>query len=75
MGHDGSIIGKPSQNKTTGIKMLSQSAVDMSAQMRSVFVVKYLRWCDHAGHTRKASRISKTVVENCGKGVGNFYLS
>ena len=26
----------------------------------------------HAGHTRKASRISKTVVENCGKGVGNF---
>ena len=28
-----------------------------------------------AGHTRKASRISKTVVENCGKGVGNFYLS
>ena len=29
----------------------------------------------HAGHTRKASRISKRVVENCGKGVGNFYLS
>ena len=27
---------------------------------------------DHAGHTRKASRISKTVEENCGKGVGNF---
>ena len=26
----------------------------------------------YAGHTRKASRISKTVVENCGKGVGNF---
>ena len=26
----------------------------------------------HAGHTRKASRIRKTVVENCGKGVGNF---
>ena len=26
----------------------------------------------HAGHTRKASRISKTAVENCGKGVGNF---
>ena len=30
---------------------------------------------DHAEHTRKASRISKTAVENCGKGVGNFYLS
>ena len=30
---------------------------------------------NHAGHTRKASRISKTVVDNCGKGVGNFYLS
>ena len=30
---------------------------------------------EHAGHTRKASRISKTVVENFGKGVGNFYLS
>ena len=29
----------------------------------------------HAGHTRKASRISKTAVDNCGKGVGNFYLS
>ena len=29
----------------------------------------------HAGHTRKASRISKAAVENCGKGVGNFYLS
>ena len=28
--------------------------------------------CIHAGHTRKASRISKTVVENCDKGVGNF---
>ena len=27
---------------------------------------------EHAGHTRKALRISKTVVENCGKGVGNF---
>ena len=26
----------------------------------------------HAGHTRKASRISKTAVENCGKGLGNF---
>ena len=22
----------------------------------------------HAGHTRKASRISKAVVDNCGKG-------
>ena len=30
---------------------------------------------DHAGHTRKASRISKAVVDNCGKGVGNFYTS
>ena len=30
---------------------------------------------EHAGHTRKASRISKAVVDNCGKGVGNFYLS
>ena len=29
----------------------------------------------HAGHTRKASRISKAVVDNFGKGVGNFYLS
>ena len=29
----------------------------------------------HAGHTRKASQISKTAVDNCGKGVGNFYLS
>ena len=29
----------------------------------------------HAGHTRKASRISKAAVDNCGKGVGNFYLS
>ena len=28
-----------------------------------------------AGHTRKASRISKAAVDNCGKGVGNFYLS
>ena len=28
----------------------------------------------HAGHTRKASRISKAAVDNCGKGVGNFYL-
>ena len=30
---------------------------------------------DHAGHTRKASRISKAAVDNCYKGVGNFYLS
>ena len=30
---------------------------------------------EHAGHTRKASRISKAVVDNCGKGVDNFYLS
>ena len=30
---------------------------------------------NHAGHTRKASRISKTVVDNCDKGVGNFDLS
>ena len=30
---------------------------------------------DHAGHTRKASRISKAAVDNRGKGVGNFYLS
>ena len=29
----------------------------------------------HAGHTRKASRISKAAVDNFGKGVGNFYLS
>ena len=29
----------------------------------------------HAVHTRKASQISKTAVDNCGKGVGNFYLS
>ena len=29
----------------------------------------------HAGHTRKASRISKAAVDNCGKGVGNFELS
>ena len=29
----------------------------------------------HAGHTRKASRISKAAVDNCGKGVGNLYLS
>ena len=29
----------------------------------------------HAGHTRKASRISKKAVDNCGKGVGNLYLS
>ena len=29
----------------------------------------------HAGHTRKASRISKAAVDNSGKGVGNFYLS
>ena len=29
----------------------------------------------HAGHTRKALRISKAAVDNCGKGVGNFYLS
>ena len=28
----------------------------------------------HAGHTRKASRISKAVVDNCGKRVGNFHL-
>ena len=30
---------------------------------------------DQAWHTRKASRISKAAVDNCGKGVGNFYLS
>ena len=30
---------------------------------------------DHAGHTRKASGISKAAVDNCDKGVGNFYLS
>ena len=30
--------------------------------------------CEHAGHTRKASQISKAVVDNCGKGVDNFYL-
>ena len=30
---------------------------------------------NHAGHTRKASRISKTAEDNCDKGVGNFYLS
>ena len=30
---------------------------------------------DHAGHTRKAPRISKAAVDNCGKGVGSFYLS
>ena len=40
----------------------------------------HLRWMlsivfNHAGHTRKASRISKAVVDNCDKGVGNFYLS
>ena len=29
----------------------------------------------HAGHTRKASRISKAAIYKCGKGVGNFYLS
>ena len=29
----------------------------------------------HAWHTRKESRISKAAVGNCGKGVGNFYLS
>ena len=29
----------------------------------------------HAGHTRKASRISKAALDNCDKGVGNFYLS
>ena len=29
----------------------------------------------HAGHTHKASRISKAVVDNCSKGVCNFYLS
>ena len=29
----------------------------------------------HAGHTRKASRISKASVDNCGKEVGNLYLS
>ena len=30
---------------------------------------------EHAGHTRKASRISNAAVDNFGKGVGNFYLS
>ena len=30
---------------------------------------------DHAGHTRKASRIRKAAVDNCGKGMGNLYLS
>ena len=29
----------------------------------------------YAGHTRKASRISKAAEDNRGKGVGNFYLS
>ena len=29
----------------------------------------------HAGHTRKASRISKAAVDNYSKGMGNFYLS
>ena len=28
---------------------------------------------NYAGHTRKASRISRATVEKCGKGVGNFY--
>ena len=37
--------------------------------------VKYSEYLSHAGHTRKASRISKAAVDNCGKGVGNFYLS
>ena len=39
------------------------------------YKLRYLYNLDHAGHTRKASRISKTAVDNCGKGVGNFYLS
>ena len=29
----------------------------------------------HAGHTHKASRISKAAEDNCCKGVGNLYLS
>ena len=29
----------------------------------------------HAGHTRKASTISKAAVDNCDKGVDNLYLS
>ena len=29
----------------------------------------------HAGHTRKASRISKAAEDNCGKRLANFYLS
>ena len=33
------------------------------------------RFVYHAGHTRKASLISKTALDKCGKGVGNFYLS
>ena len=40
-----------------------------------VFVMTLYMKKNHAGHTRKASRISKTVVDNCSKGVGNFYLS
>ena len=38
-------------------------------------VVNFPWFSGHAGHTRKASRISKAAVDNCGKGVGNFYLS
>ena len=37
--------------------------------------MSFLTTTVHAGHTRKASRISKAAVDDCGKGVGNFYLS
>ena len=49
----------------------------MKVKMRSCYIVnKFISlFLYHAGHTRKASRISKAAVDNCGKGVGNLYLS
>ena len=43
--------------------------------IKRIFLIVESKILDHAGHTRKASRISKTALDNCGKGVGNFYLS
>ena len=47
-------------------------ALIVLSMFTSQFASVETKFVNHAGHTRKASRISKTVVENCGKGVGNF---
>ena len=63
--------------KNCGVKLVRTPLNVYFTAFKSIFLSLYapITSYEHAGHTRKASRISKTVVENCGKGVGNFYLS